>query len=157
MADLTATCAWVMTPELLCAVQDRLGAPVDAYDNGGQTWLRNDGPGGEPIEWRLHPRPEFAWPGRTSQDLLPALAGAVARGEQPEIDPIDVWSGLEAIPAFDDPIEAEALGRALAEVLGRPPGACGGLDRDALGREWEKAAGHLDVVAWITAQLSPPG
>ena len=53
--QLTSTCVWRLTPALVMALAERFGDPVDAYVNGSQTWLRDDGPGEIAIEWRLHP------------------------------------------------------------------------------------------------------
>ncbi len=154
MAELIATCVWEATPDLLVAVHDHLGPPVDAYDNGSQSWLRDDGPGGMPVEWRLHPRPDLARPGQVSgYQLFPAVAGALARGETPAVDPDAVWSGLEAVPAFDDPVAPDALADHLGTILGWHPDAWGPLDRAAMAREWERSLGHLDVVAWARAAL----
>ena len=55
MSRLVPTCVWKASPALLLALDDRFGAPVDTYVNGSQVWLRDDGPGGEALEWRLHP------------------------------------------------------------------------------------------------------
>ena len=42
---LTPTCVWRASPELIVALDVRFGEPVDAYVNGSQVWLRDDGPG----------------------------------------------------------------------------------------------------------------
>lgn len=158
VADPLATCVWVASAPLLVAVHHRLGPPADAYDNGSQTWVRNDGPEGVPVEWRLHPRSDLARPGRVSgYHLFPAVAGALARGEAPALDPEVVWSGLEAVPAFADPVTADALADQLGTVLGRPADAWGRLDRDEMARCWERSLGHLDMVAWAVERLTAPG
>src|SRR4051794_1803243 len=51
-----ATCVWRTTPALIVALDERFGEPTDAYVNGSQTWLRDDGPTGTTLEWRFHPR-----------------------------------------------------------------------------------------------------
>lgn len=158
MAELIATCVWTVTPPLLVAVHDRLGPPAHAYDNGSQAWLRPDGPRDVLVDWRLHPRADLARPGRLSgYHLFPAVAGALARGEVPDLDPGTVWSGLEAVPAYDDPVTPDALAGRLGAVLGRLPDAWGPLDRDAMARSWEESLGHLDVVAWALDQLRATG
>ncbi|WCO67814.1 hypothetical protein PO878_03635 [Iamia majanohamensis] len=154
MAELIATCVWSASPDLLVAVHDHLGPPAHAYDNGSQAWLRDDGPDGVPVEWRLHPRPDLARPGRLSgYHLFPAVAGALARGEDPALDPTTVWCGLEAVPAFDDDVEPDTLAAHLGTILGWDPDAWGPLDRDELARRWERSHGDLDVVAWAVAHL----
>lgn len=158
MAELIATCVWTVTPELLVALHTRLGPPAHAYDNGSQSWLRDDGPNGVLVEWRLHPHAELVRTGRPSgYHLFPAVAGALARGDAPELDPRAVWSGLEAAPAFADPVTADALAGRLGAVLGLLPDAWGPLDRDALARSWEESLGDLDVVAWAVDRLTTAG
>ena len=58
----TATTVWRLTPELVLALDAQLGPPVDGYVNGTQTWLTDRGPGGETLEWRLHPVSGFRPP-----------------------------------------------------------------------------------------------
>src|SRR3954452_22718819 len=103
MAEVVATCLWSVTPELLLALDERFGEPVDAYVNGSQVWLRDDGPGGIPLEWRLHPVPGFERPpGANTYDLFASVALSVAQGSQP-IAPVEaLWEGLEAFAAYDD-------------------------------------------------------
>src|SRR5205823_5420277 len=43
---LVAACEWRVDAALVLALQERYGDPVDAYVNGSQVWLREDGPGG---------------------------------------------------------------------------------------------------------------
>src|SRR5690348_916994 len=57
-----STSVWRATPELIVALDDKFGEPVDAYVNGSQVWLREDGPGGIAIEWRLHPVANYRRP-----------------------------------------------------------------------------------------------
>ena len=39
-----ATTVWTISPELVLALDEQLGLPVDSYVNGSQTWLVEDGP-----------------------------------------------------------------------------------------------------------------
>ena len=67
---LTPTCVWrAERLRLVVALDDRFGEPVDAYVNGSQVWLRDDGPGGVTVEWRLHPVAAYRLP-----ESLPAGA-----------------------------------------------------------------------------------
>jgi hypothetical protein len=50
-----ATTVWRLSPELIEALDEQLGPPVDGYVNGTQTWLTDTGPGDATLEWRLHP------------------------------------------------------------------------------------------------------
>ena len=76
---LTATCVWVATPELIVAIDGRFGEPVDAYVNGSQVWLREDGPSGIVLEWRLHPVGGYVRPAGASTELSPWSAGPSSR------------------------------------------------------------------------------
>ena len=38
-----ATTVWTISPELVLALDEQLGLPVDSYVNGSQTWLVEDG------------------------------------------------------------------------------------------------------------------
>src|SRR2546422_5609054 len=58
----TASAVWRSSPELVLALDEQFGAPVDSYVNGSQTWLLDNGPGGVALEWRLHPGPPFPPP-----------------------------------------------------------------------------------------------
>jgi hypothetical protein len=153
--DLVPTCVWRATPALVVALDDRFGEPVDAYVNGAQTWLRDDGPGGITIEWRLHPVAGYRRPpGTTTEDVFPATALALATGGEPPA-PLDrLWDGLEAFPAYDDEVEPAPLAAALAEAVGTPPDATGLVDHQAIGDAWEAAGGRLSIVDALLAQLS---
>jgi hypothetical protein len=80
-----ATAVWRVSPELVLALDEHLGPPVDSYVNGSQTWFT-----GEPVlEWRLHPAAGFRRPGDISPyDLWDAVVGALAAGGDPAQLPI---------------------------------------------------------------------
>lgn len=152
-----ATCVWRLRPELLQALQAELGTPDDSYANGSQVWLRADGPGGMPVEWRLHPRPDFARPGSVlSHQLFSLVVGALFSGDAPPVDPVEAWSGLEAAPAYGDDVEKEVLSALVTARLGHAPDAAGLVDRDDLGRDWERSGGRLDVIEALIGRLAPP-
>ena len=152
-----ATAVWKVSPELILAVDEHLGPPVDSYVNGSQTWFT-----GEPVlEWRLHPVAGYARPADCSTyDLFPRVALALARGVEPPA-PLDVlWDGLEAFPAFPpaspaEEIEPAGLAAATAEALGRPPDVTGLVDHEAIGDAWEAAGGRLSIVDALLQQLGP--
>ena len=48
----SATCVWRVDAELILALDEHLGPPVDSYVNGSQTWITDDGPADEGLEWR---------------------------------------------------------------------------------------------------------
>ena len=154
MPEVVATCLWSVTAELLLALDDRFGEPVDAYVNGAQVWLRDDGPGGAGVEWRLHPVPGFRRPaGVSHHDLFEAVTYGLRTGAAPPA-PIDqLWEGLEAFPAYGDELEPAPLAAAVTAAIGRAPDAFGVVDHDRIGDEWERSGGRTSIVQAIASQL----
>lgn len=150
----TPTCVWRISPQLLLAIDERLGEPVDCYVNGSQTWFVEMGSEDIVIEWRLHPVSGFERPGGIGvYDLLPAVVGAVERGEEPPAPIERLWDGLEAFPAYDEPIEPAELVSLAAEALGMAPDAHGLVDHATIGDQWERARGSMSIVDALLAQL----
>lgn len=148
------TCVWRMSTDLVLALHARFGPPVHAYVNGGQSWLRNDGPGGEPIEWRIHPVPRYTAPDRiTHHEVFPAVALALRHGDEPPAPPGTLWDGLQAFPAYGDEIDPEAFTRAATDALGVRPDASGLIDHEAVGREWERNRGQGSIVDSLFRRL----
>lgn len=153
---LVPTCVWRTSPDLVVALDERFGEPVDAYVNGSQVWLRDDGPGGITLEWRLHPVARFRRPPDVGPyDLFSVVALAVAIDEQPPAAPERLWDGLEAFAAYGDEVELPLLRSCAVDALGLTPDACGFADHAALGREWERTGGGLSIVDALLAQLAP--
>lgn len=150
----TPTCVWRVRPDVLLAIDERLGEPVDSYVNGSQTWFREDGPDELVIEWRLHPVAGFERPGGIGvYDLLPSVVGALERGTNPPA-PLDrLWDGLEAFPAYGDSIEPALLVSLTTETLGLPPDAHGLVDHDRIGDTWERTGGQISIVDALLDQL----
>jgi hypothetical protein len=151
---LVPTCVWKASPELLVTLDDRFGEPVDTYVNGSQVWLRDDGPGGEALEWRLHPVAGYRRPdGLATEEVFDVVTGALARGAEPPV-PLDrLWEGLEAFAAYDDEMEPATLAAACAASLGLPPDAAGLADHELIGDEWERSGGATSIVAALLDQL----
>jgi hypothetical protein len=151
---LVPTCVWRASPELLLAIDDRFGEPVDTYVNGSQVWLRDDGPGGVALEWRLHPVAGYRRPaGLATEEVFDVVTRALAAGDAPPA-PLDrLWDGLEAFAAYDDEVEPATLAAACTEALGRAPEAAGLVDHDAIGDQWEQSGGATSVVAALLEQL----
>jgi hypothetical protein len=144
---LTPTCVWHISDDLVVALDQRFGDPTDAYVNGSQVWLRDNGPSGVAIEWRLHPVPNYRRPdGFDTEDVFPASALALLSGEVPPAPVKQLWDGLEAFPAYDDEVEPAPLRAAVTDALGVAPDACGLVDHGAIGDEWERARGRLSIV-----------
>jgi hypothetical protein len=154
-----ATAVWNMSPELVLALDEHLGPPVDSYVNGSQTWFT-----GEPVlEWRLHPVARFALPGGISAyDLWDAVVGALAAGADAAALAVgsepraltDLWGGLECFPAYDDELEPVAVVARAAEQLPIGPALSGLVDHDAVGDAWERSDGAISIVELLTAQLA---
>jgi hypothetical protein len=153
---LTPTCVWRATPALLVALDERFGEPVDAYVNGSQTWLRDDGPGGVALEWRLHPVAGYRKPdGLDVHEVFAAIALAVGTGAEPASAIESLWDGLEAFPAYDDEVEPVPLAAAALAALGIEPDACGLVDHTAVADEWERSGGTVSITHALLAQLDP--
>ncbi|MHB8467763.1 MAG: hypothetical protein ACYDH6_08105 [Acidimicrobiales bacterium] len=157
MGALSATCVWYATPELIVALDGRFGEPIDAYVNGSQVWLREDGPGGMTIEWRLHPVPAYRRPpGTSTYDVFARAALAFGTGAEPPA-PLDLlWDGLEAFSAYGEEIEPAPLAAAVTAALGAAPDAAGIVDHEAIGDAWEQSRRTTSIVAALFAQLAPP-
>jgi hypothetical protein len=158
VAVLTSACVWRLRPELLVALDSRFGEPVDAYVNGSQVWLRDDGPSGLTIEWRLHPVPGFRRPPEVgTYELFTVTALAVDRGAVPPAPPEELWEGLEAFAAYGDEVEPAILAASCTAALGLEPDASGLVDHQRVGDEWERTGGRTSIVAGLLAQLEAPG
>ena len=154
MPRLVPTCVWRASPELLIALDDRFGEPVDTYVNGSQVWLRDDAPGGVTLEWRLHPVAGYRRPhGLATEEVFDVVTRALAAGEEPPVPVDGLWEGLEAFAAYDDEIEPAILSAACTEALGRPPDASGLADHDLVGDQWERSGGATSIVAALLDQL----
>ena len=155
MPRLVPICVWRADGDLVVALQERFGDPVDAYVNGSQVWLRDDGPGGVTLEWRLHPVPGYQRPeGLDTYDVFTETAFALAEGRAPAA-PVDrLWDGLEAFAAYGDEVEPATLGTAVTESIGRAPDAAGLVDHQRVGDEWEKTKGSVSIIDALLKQLN---
>jgi len=152
--QLVPTCVWRASPALLLTLDERFGEPVDTYVNGSQVWLRDDGPGGVALEWRLHPVAGYRRPpGLTTEEVFDAVTGALALGGDLPAPLEALWEGLEAFAAYDDEVEPATLAAACTGSLGMAPDAAGLADHDAIGDEWERSGGQTSVVAALLSQL----
>lgn len=161
MTARVATCVWRLSPELVEALDERLGPPVDGYVNGTQTWLTDTGPGGVTLEWRLHPVSGFRAPkGLGPYDLWDEVTGQLGAGADPASLPLgeerrpltSLWDGLECF-AVDEPVEPAPLAAAAAGTLGRAPDASGLVDHERIGAAWERARGGVSIVALLLEEL----
>ena len=147
----TATAVWRIRPELVLALAERLGEPVDRYVNGSQTWF-TETPGGVALEWRLHPVAGYVTPeGLTHNDVwdvaVESLIGHVRLRTE------DVWDGLECFAAYGDDIEPGTLNAVATAEIGIAPDATGLVDHESIGDAWERRRGAVSIVDLLLAQL----
>lgn len=139
---------------MIVALDERLGEPVDAYVNGAQTWLRDDGPSGITLEWRLHPVAGYRKPDDLdTYEVFSTVALALGTGSSSPAPPEQLWDGLEVFPAYGDEVEPTPLASAATQTLGIAPDACGLVDHDAVGDEWERTAGAVSIIDLLLRQL----
>lgn len=152
--SLVAAGVWRTTPELVVALDDRFGDPVDCYVNGSQVWLRDDGPGDVTLEWRLHPVARYRRPaGVGTYEVFTAVALALSTGATPPAPPEALWEGLEVFAAYDDALEPQPLAQAATEALGIAPDACGLVDHESVAEQWERSQGATSIVGDLLEQL----
>lgn len=154
-APRVPTCVWRATPELIVALDDRFGEPIDTYVNGSQVWIRDDGPDEAPLEWRLHPVSGYQRPKDvTTEEVFSTTALALAT-DQPLPAPLDrLWDGLECFPAYDEDMEPAILATAATAALGLTPDASGMVDHEVVADAWEKSQGRTSIVAALFGQLN---
>jgi hypothetical protein len=151
---LVPCCVWRTTPALVIALDDRFGEPVDAYVNGSQVWIRDDGPGGAALEWRLHPVSGYRRPADLdTHEVFAVTALALADGTALAAPLDQLWDGLEAFPIEGDEMEPAPLAAAVTEALGIPPDVAGLVDHDRIGEEWEARHGEVSIVDALLKQL----
>jgi hypothetical protein len=154
MARLVPTALWRARPDVIVALDDRFGEPVDAYVNGSQVWLREDGPGGITLEWRLHPVAGYERPpGVGTYEVFSAAALALATGAEPPAPLERLWDGLEVFPAYGDDVEPQPLAAAASESLGIDPDAFGLVDHEPIADHWELTRGGVSIVDALFRQL----
>jgi hypothetical protein len=163
----TPSAVWRVTPALVERLDERLGPPLDAYVRGWQVWLEPHGPGGETLEWRLHPPAGFRMPrGINHNDLFDHVLQALAEAAEPATEPLaigqerrplaGVWEVLEVFPAFGDDVPPERLAAGASEVLGGwAPDAAGVVDHNRLGDLWKGKRGAFSVGEALLDQLAP--
>jgi hypothetical protein len=156
-ARLTATCVWAATPELIVALDDRFGEPHDAYVNGSQVWLLDNGPADATLEWRLHPVAGYHRPAKVgTYELFDAMSLALSTGATPPAPLERVWDGLECFAAYEDPIEPHPLAGAASAALGLAPDAIGLVDHQSIAERWERSERQTSIIGELLSQLQTP-
>ena len=167
---LVPTAVWKLAPELIVALDEHLGGPVDSYLNGSQTWLVGDDGDSERgaesavvLEFRLHPVSGYRIPSDCSHyDIWEAVVTQLTQGTDAqalrlgsEVRPLaGLWDGLEAFPAYGDEIEPARLAALATSLLGRAPDRSGLVDHEAIGDAWERANGNVSIIALLVDQLT---
>lgn len=160
-----ATTLWTISPELVLALDDRLGTPVDSYVNGSQTWLVGDDEPDTPpvLEFRLHPVAGYRTPkGASHYDVWETVVAQLSQSGDPGLIPIGddicalttLWDGLECFAAYGDEIEPARLAALATEALGRAPDFAGLVDHEAIGDAWERAQGNVSITALLREELA---
>jgi hypothetical protein len=170
--ELVPTAVWKLAPELIVALDEHLGSPVDSYLNGSQTWLvgedsddrRGSGPESAVVlEFRLHPVSGYRIPaGCSHYDIWETVVTQLTQGTDAqalrigtEVRPLaGLWDGLEAFPAYGDEIEPARLAALTTSLLGRAPDRSGLVDHEAIGDAWERARGNVSIIALLVDQLT---
>jgi len=159
------TAVWRISPELVLALDEHLGPPIDSYVNGSQTWLVGDeaDDGALTLEFRLHPVSGYQPPaGCSHYDIWEAVIAQLSEGVDPqalrlgtEIRPLaGMWDGLEAFAAYGDEVEPARLANLATTALTLAPDRAGLVDHEAIGDAWERANGKVSIIALLIAQLS---
>ncbi len=158
---LIATALWWTTPELIGALDRELGAPVDSYVNGSQTWFTGDE---QTLEWRLHPVGAFTLPaGLSHYDLWERVVDELAAGRAADVLQLGretrplatIWEGLESFPAYGDDLEPATLASRATELVGPAPDLSGLVDHDEVADAWEATHGAVSIVRLLGEQLRP--
>lgn len=158
----TASAVWRCSPELVVALDERLGMPTDNYVNGTQTWLADNGPDDITLEWRLHPVASYRAPrGISHYELWELVVGQLRAGVDPEALTLGdehralstLWDGLEAFAAYGDDVEPATLTQAAVAVLGIAADASGLVDHGRIGDDWERSGGRVSIVDLLLEEL----
>ncbi|MFI5045787.1 MAG: hypothetical protein ACHQIG_01880 [Acidimicrobiia bacterium] len=158
----TATCVWRITRELVDALDEHLGVPVDSYVNGTQTWLVEPTDPEVTLEWRLHPVAGFRAPADLSHyDLWEQVSEQLGKGSAADALVLgtehrtlqSLWDGLECFVPFGDELEPAPLAQLATTVLHVAPDAVGLVDHTRIGSEWENANGTVSLVELLLAEL----
>ncbi len=154
--QLVATALWTLTSQLIVALDETFGEPIDAYVNGSQVWLRPDAPNDVTIEYRLHPVAGYQRPdGMRTDEVFSSVALALATGEQPPVPFNELWEGLEAFVAFDDegPLEPTLLAQIGEGVLGIAAAQFGMVDHESVAQAWQDSNRQTSIVGALRLQL----
>ena len=147
----TSTAVWRIRPELVLALAEQLGEPVDRYVNGSHTWF-TEAASGVALEWRLHPVAGYETPKGVSHNDVWDIAVESMIGHV-RLRPEEVWDGLECFAAYGDDIEPGTLAATVTQEIGVAPDATGLVDHESIGDAWERTRGKVSIVDLLLEQL----
>ena len=141
-----ATTVWTISPELVLALDEHLGLPVDSYVNGSQTWLvRRDGPSHARVAAASGRRVPRAGRGVALRPLGGGRRAALGRppirtrcasatrcGRSPRCG-----TGSSATPRTATTSSRSSSRPRRPRSSGAPPDRFGLVDHDAIGDAWE--------------------
>lgn len=164
--ELSATALWPVSVEVVIALDQKFGTPVDCYVNGTQTWLTPDGPNEFMLEWRLHPVGEYETPlGMSHYEVFETVIAAISVGadvahlslgdEHRSLD--GLWSGLECFGAYGDPMSSDELARCSERALGIAPAQHGVVDHHSISEEWLRTGKQQSLYRLVSDALTSAG
>src|SRR5205823_14576097 len=92
--------------------------------------------------------------GVDTYDVFTATTQALAEHHPPPAPVESLWDGLEAFAAYGDELEPATLSAATTEALAIAPAACGLVDHQRVGDQWERTGGTTSIIDALLTQLS---
>ncbi len=159
---MSPTALWPVTAELIVALDEKFGPPVDCYVNGTQTWLTADGPHDFMLEWRLHPVGGYETPsGMSHYEVFETVIAAISVGaevtnlslgdEHRSLDKL--WSGLECFAAYGDPMTSTELAESSAAALGIRSEQHGIVHHQTVSDEWLRNSRQTSLYQLVAEAL----
>ena len=161
--EISATALWTMTADLVTALDQKFGPPVDCYVNGTQTWLTPDGPNEFMLEWRLHPVGGYQTPDAMSHyEVFETVIAAISVGADLEHLSLgdehrglaELWSGLECFAAYGDPMSPDELAQHSEQALGIAPHHRGTVDHQSVSDEWLRTGRKVSLYNLVRDALN---
>ena len=157
VARLVAAAVWRARPEVIVALDDRFGEPVDAYVNGSQVWLREDGPAGWSSSGGCTRSPVTSGRPRTgTYEVFSATALALATGADAAGSPRPAVGRPGGVRRLRRRHRAAATAwRPRSPPSGSSPTPPGWSTTSRSRTQWERIGRAVSIVADLLAQLRP--
>ena len=155
MGQRTSACVWRATPAVIVALDERFGEPVDAYVNGSQTWLRDDGPAASRSSGACTRSPATASPRTSTRTRCSPRSRSPSRpatSHRRRSSRCGTASRCSPRTATRSSLRRSAA--AAEAALGIEPDRAGLVDHDAIADEWERSRGATSIVDALFAQLN---